>query len=175
MTWDQYKTKWNALKSDLREASGLEILALPAQAMLEGIKDRVFGHGATTDGQLMEAYSTKPTSFQRSDFDDKGAFTAGKGKSMFLPQGYRQLRQIQGKEVGYINLDYTGKMKNDLKTQSSGNAVKILFSTKRSAGLRVLHERRFGDVFPASTNEREVYTAGVVANVNKKTLEILSN
>lgn len=143
--------------------------------MVEGIKDRVFGSGATTDGQLMEAYSTSPNSFERSDFDNKSAFTAGRGKSMYLPQGYRQLREIQGKEVSFINLDYTGKMKNDLKAQSAGNTVKILFSTRRSTGLRATHERRFGPVFSASDRERDALTLAVVKQVNAKTLEILSN
>lgn len=174
MTWEHYVRNWRTLKSDLKEASGLEVLALLAQTMIQSIKTRVFEHGTTTDGQLMEAYSTKPASYLRSDFDNKSAFTAGRGKSMFLPQGYRQLRQIQGKQVSFINLDYTGKMKDALKTQTSGNTVKVLFSTKRAKGLAAQHELRFGPIFSASEQEREALTQAIEPVVARKTIDTLT-
>lgn len=174
MTWEHYVRNWRTLKSDLKEASGLEVLALPAQTMLESIKTRVFEHGTTTDGQLMEAYSTKPASFQRSDFDNKSSFTAGRGKSMFLPQGYRQLREIQGKQVNFINLDYTGKMKDALQIKSTKNTVTILFTTRRSGGLAAQHEKRFGPVFSASEQEREDMDIAVSANLKEKVLTVLT-
>lgn len=174
MTWEHYTQNWRDLKRDLKDASALEILALPAQAMLDSIKTRVFEHGATTDGQLMEAYSTKPASFSRSEFDDKSAFKAGRGKSMYLPQGYRQLREIQGKQVSYINLDYTGKFKDSYKVQTSGNTARLLLTTRRGGSLRFMHEQRFGPILSANETERTALTEAIKVSVDKKTIETLT-
>lgn len=173
MTWGDYTSKWRQLKADLKRQSGQELLAAPAAEMLEAIKVRVFEHGTTTDGVQMQQYSQKPWTAQRKDFVVKSAFQ-GTGNSMFLPGGYKQLRDIQGFQTSFIDLKYSGKFKEDYKLRASGNKVVFVLGSFRSQKLRFQHEIRFGAFLYANETEIKNFSKIVVDFVDMKVVQTLT-
>ena len=79
-------------------------------------KDRIFGRGEMSDGSKIGDYSTKPSYFTKDSFiranafkpqgkKNKGNFKNGEQrKSMYLPGGYSEFRDIQGRENEFVNL-----------------------------------------------------------------------
>lgn len=68
-----------------------------------------------------------------------GGFVAGSGKfkngnerkSMYLKEGYKQLRQIQGMESGFVNLQYSKDLRNDFSTGLKIKGDKVISVVKR--------------------------------------------
>jgi hypothetical protein len=113
-----------ALQSEMPAIS--DEIALNAIAL---IKNRIIDKGEGINGA---SYSTKPMLATREQFVVKSAFkqtkvaSGKKGKKhglwikfpnaskavpvMELPNGYKQFREIQGREGSHVNLSYSGKM-----------------------------------------------------------------
>lgn len=97
---------------------------------------RVFVEGEDSNNQLLGTYSEKPNYYTKEQFVRKSAFK-GQGKdgsttfkvvtrsrkSMYLPQGYKQLRQIQARPTDKVNLDYSGSLKNAYRVFKFGSSV----------------------------------------------------
>lgn len=97
---------------------------------------RVFVDGEDSNNQQLGEYSEKPKYFSKEQFVRKSAFK-GQGKdgsttfkvvtrprkSMYLPQGYKQLRQIQARPTEKVNLDYSGSLKNAYRVFKFGESV----------------------------------------------------
>ena len=173
MTWNDYTAKWRKLKADLKRDSGREILEAPASEMMQAIKTRVFEQGTTTDGEQMQEYSSRPFTFLRKDFINKSAFS-GQGDSMFLPGGYKQLREIQGLQTSFIDLKYSGRFRADYKMRTSANKVFFMLASNRATRLRFTHEIRFGQFLEANQMEIDAYSKIVVDFVGLKVTDTLT-
>lgn len=93
------------------------------------MSDRLFDNGVMGNGAKIGKYSTKPMYANRAAFKNTGPFKPqGKTdkkpvfknkqprKSMYLPQGYKQLRQLQGYENSFVNLTYSADLRRDFDT-----------------------------------------------------------
>lgn len=131
-------------------------------------KDRVFGRGENADGQPIGQYSTKPAYYTRAAFIRTAAFKPqGKNgggrtfvngkdrKSMYLPGGYSELRDIQGRTTEVVNLKYGGSLERAFRVFKFGNQA--LFENADAAeSLKVAgNEDRFGDWASLSEAEKE--------------------
>lgn len=56
-------------------------------------------------------------------------------KSMYLADGYMQLRDIQGLRTDITNMSYSGQMLKDYKTERDGDTVVLGMTTKRSSDI----------------------------------------
>lgn len=121
-------------------------------------KDRVFGRGENADGEPIGQYSTKPAYYTRAAFIRTAAFkpqgkngggrTFGNGKdrkSMYLPGGYSELRDIQGRTTEVVNLKYGGSLERAFRVYKFGS--ESLFGNADAAEHQKVigNEERFGD------------------------------
>ncbi len=85
--------------------------------------ERIFGRGEKASGNI-GTYSAKPMYAGRKQFNGGGFpgigktgrtnFNSGKPhQSVFLIEGYRQLKQMQGYESSFVNLTYSSELKQD--------------------------------------------------------------
>ena len=97
---------------------------------------RVFVDGEDSDNKKLGNYSTKESYYSRSKFIQQAKFKPqGKGgqtefktvtrprKTMYIETGYKGLRDLQGRPVDKVNLDYTGSLKRAYRVFKFGNSV----------------------------------------------------
>lgn len=97
------------------QVSGLKVMEL-------AFKRRVFNAGQAESGSPIGTYSSAPAYFSREQFVKKSAFKpqgkGGKGKkgakSMYLPGGYAQFRQVQGYQSTYVDAQLSGSLMTSL-------------------------------------------------------------
>jgi len=93
--------------------------------------------------------------------------------TMYLPQGYKELRDIQGFRTDVVDLTYRGELKKDFAIAQDGQAFLIGFKTKPQSDKRFALERQFGPVFYATTQERTKYLQAAAFNLNRLTVGAL--
>lgn len=177
----------NALKNlpQKIEQQAIEAAILPnANVMLASIINRNVNEGLNTDGTKRGGYSTKPMYASKSQFITKSFTPQGKGgkrikdngqpyKTMFLPRGYEQLRQIQGREIAFKNYEYTGDTMLAFGLAPAENAVNIGFRTQKASIIRKSLEKRFGVAFKPSQREIDEYKKGVTEDLGQLQKNIL--
>lgn len=162
-----------------------EAAVVPAgMRMLATIKNRIAQKGEATDGAEIGQYSTTPGYYSKEQFVKKGAFKpkgkAGSGrnpsprKTMYLEQGYRELRSIQGRRVDKININYTGDLLASYQYQKTAQALLLGLNNASQVPKREGLEKRFGAIFYAQREELDVYNKEVTAAINDNTLRTLS-
>lgn len=80
-------------------------------------------------------------------------------KTMYLADGYKELRAIQGLEVGYMDLNYSGNMAKDYQMQQV--AREVLLGMVGRVGQYQGLTTRFGAFYPPSASEKAVYFEAV--------------
>ncbi len=86
-------------------------------------------------------------------------------KTMYLPFGYKQLRDIQGLQTSYIDLTYSGKTMQDFQAAEIPEGMDIGFTSVRSAVVMDKIEHHFGRVSTPSANEMQAYENRVIEGV----------
>lgn len=137
-------------------------------------KRRIFNEGKTTAGGPIGTYSDNPISVKREAFIQKNKFKGtGRGSTMYLPGGYKQLREIQGRESEYVNLDYTGSLRRSIQTGRIGGRLALGFTDEeRFAVAQELEERFNAAIFSVSVEED---AAAQVAVTNEIRLLLTKN
>lgn len=156
--------KRDALASNLDKAKRTAALTTNAQVAL-----RIFTSGESKTGKIGN-YSTREMLATRSQFTKKSAFKktgfikfprASKPVAyMRLKGGYKQLRAIQGKATGTVNLDYTGATKKDFENSvrpyKKGYAA--ILKRDRSAVITDAMERKYRKkIFALNQRERKLF------------------
>lgn len=96
-------------------------------------------------------------------------------KSMYLPNGYKQLRQIQGKGIEFIDETYTGSTMASYILEPIDNGAVIGFDNEKASIIRKAQEKRFGKIFYAQNSEMEAYNKEVQAGMKDIILKLLKN
>lgn len=143
-----------------------------AAEMQDKIVTRVFDKGIDGNNSQIGKYSTDPNYFTKDKFHNTGVFKpqgkTGKGKkknggerkSMYLIGGYKQLRQIQGDESGFVNLTYTAQLRKDFATglKIDGNTVVIsLKQNINSQKVDWLTDKYGNETFKHTKEERKFF------------------
>jgi len=89
-----------------------------------------------------------------------GAYTVAKPdytprKTMYLPNGYKELREVQGLEVAYIDFKYSGQLVKDYQVKPTENAALLGITTGRSAKVYTGLTNRFGDFYQPTVQEQK--------------------
>lgn len=150
--------------------------------LLRNIKRRIFTEGKNSGGAQIGQYSTNPIYATRKQFASPGSFMPqgestyfqkvnrggkqfrrrAKVKTMYLPQGYKQLREIQGKETQFVNLNYRGKTMRAYVIEPTETGAIIGLNTTLAAQIRFEQERRFrANIFNATQTEISDYNKAV--------------
>ncbi len=95
-------------------------------------------------------------------------------KTMYLPQGYKQLRDVQGLRTDVTNMTYSGAMMNDfwLERQDNDTVVTGLTSQK-SADKYNGNSAKRGAFLVATEEETKKYLAEVNFNLTRLTRNII--
>ena len=80
-------------------------------------------------------------------------------ETMYLPNGYKELREIQGKETAFVNLQYSGLLFTDFsKLAVEKDTVVSKVGTKESSDKLIWLSDKYGkDTFKHTKEEREFF------------------
>ncbi|MDB5283614.1 MAG: hypothetical protein JWO06_2689 [Bacteroidota bacterium] len=175
MTTEEYNTK---LEERLNKASETKRVYDLAQTIHKQQVKRIFDEGKKAGGNIGQ-YSSTPlyavkTEF-KTGFQPKGKsgallFKNGKPhKSMYLREGYKELKQVQGLESGFVNLTLSAQLKNDFANSLSITGDEVISgvsqpNTGKAEGL----EKKYGDdLFTLSDDEKEAFKSAAAQCVTK--------
>lgn len=187
MTLEQYRTALGDLARKVGDRLTDAAIIPAGSALLARIKNRVINEGKNSNGGKIGTYSTKPTYYRRDQFVKKGAFKGqgknGSGKkkdgtprrSMYLQNGYAQLRQIQGRESSFVNAEYSGDTMLALQLVRNGDIVQLGFVRQKAAVIRKALERRYGPFFSGTQQGLNQYSQEVSTVAADLTRRILTN
>lgn len=163
-----------ALKEELVTEVQDRILLAAAFTLKAEMIDRIFNRGLASDGAKIGDYSTTPAYFAKADFVRKSAFEKrgktntgdfknGKARrSMYLPTGYKEFREIQGRKVDTKNFKMTGSLEKSINVLRDGDQTVIgITDGKESAKRHGLEEQVGRPVFPPSDADFETFTEAV--------------
>lgn len=94
-------------------------------------------------------------------------------KSMYLADGYKELRDIQGLRTDVVNFKYRGDLMRSYESQRIAYAVLLGLTTTESIQKRQNLEKKFGDVFHATEAEKQEYINAATYTLNRLTLNTL--
>ena len=151
-------------------------------ALVRKMKDRIFNQGLDKFFKILaEGYSTTPMYVtkdqfvKRSTFRPQGKNESGKRKgdgserkSMYLPHGYKELKEIQGLQASRVNLLYRGDLKRAFSSDVEGGILYIGFTSakeaEKAAGLAAKYNT---DIFHAADEELLEYYDRLVVEMRK--------
>lgn len=182
ITLEQYQHKLQELAKQGSERAVETIIVPAANELLANIKNRIIKEGRKSDGSKIGNYSTKPAYFEQQQFIQKGKFkprgktgettfkTGALHKSMYIPTGYKGLRDLQGRPTDKINEFYSGSTMLSYQMQIEPNTILLGLTNEKSAKVRAGQEKRFGKIFYATQEELKEYNQ----NVAKQSKELVT-
>lgn len=203
MTILEYRNKLAELIAQSKEKAIEEAVVPAANKLLATVKNRIQRQGKKTDGSAIGTYSTEPMYASRDQFDKKSAFKPiGKNekkrkttqvfdigtqkkrsvpitadfrqrKSMYLEQGYKQLRDIQGKPTDKINFTYSGDLMLAYQQQQKDKSILQGLTSELEALKREGLEGRFGKTLTPMKEEINEYQKDVAKSLQQQQLKIL--
>jgi hypothetical protein len=94
-------------------------------------------------------------------------------KTMYLPGGYKQFREIQGRPVNVINETLSGDTMLAYQQQVRDKDILQGFTTVKSSKIRQGQEKRFGQVFRPSQDELKEFTENITKELTQLQLDAL--
>lgn len=156
----------NSQDNTIGQYSTKPIYASPEQFVKKGAfnpqgKNNI--NGLTLGDRLIPTVRTKtnnttknPTRYNKFSVV-KPNYTAR--KTMYLSNGYKELRDIQGLETQFMNFKYRGDLINSYQMQKTTEAVLLGLTDELSVKKREGLENRFGNTFYATQEETDNYIA----------------
>ena len=148
-----------------------EMFAKPGAFSPRGKKGEV-GDKLVPTYQLKRG-AIKPTNKQIKNYSVVKADNKPR-KTMYLPQGYKELRDIQALRTDIVDLTYRGDLKKDFAIEKDGQSYLIGFKTKPESLKRLALERQFGPIFYATQQERNKYIQAASFSLNRLTVGTLN-
>jgi hypothetical protein len=174
ITYIELSKRLQSLSNDMDVGRLGNLMAQIGGDSLALIRRRVQESGKNAEGSDFPAYSTKPMLAGRKTFKTQAAFNkvAGSkkkrselewvkkgGKSLFiLDGGYKELRELHGRQTGFVDFTWSGNMWNNIKVTSNrgelDSGVAVIKATlpeeqKKLSGLT----KRKGEILKLSKEE----------------------
>ena len=92
---------------------------------------------------------------------------------MYLIEGYKQLRSLQGLRTDIMNMSYSGDMMADFHISQEEQTGLIGFSNELQIKKRKGQTAKRGDIFNPTENEIEQYSARSAFLINRLTRSIM--
>lgn len=186
MDLKEHLSKLRSLSANITTQAVNSIFVPAANRLLAETKNRIINEGVASDGTQIGQYSTKPSYYTRDQFVKKSAFKPigktgnrkfknGKPhKSMYVQSGYSGLRSLQGRQVAFVNSDYSGSLMADYVQNVRQKEIVHGFTNKQESNKRKGLEQRYGKKIYASTPEQiEAYKVETLKGIKEFTLKTL--
>jgi hypothetical protein len=134
-------------------------------------KQRIFFLGLDTSGGSIGQYSLNPfyinplslTTVSASGIKPQGkngqsVFKNGNPhKTKYLTQGYKELRDLTGRQSNTVDLNFSGSLFQSIKVTESGSVSAITYTNDEMSNIMIFNEDRFAkDISTVSIDEREM-------------------
>lgn len=94
--------------------------------------------------------------------------------SMYLPGGYAQLRQIQGREIDFVNLQYSGDLNHSIQYSIiQDEATLAIYGSDQVAKKQKIETKYGAPIFSLSQAEREVTIESMDHYISSKVKTVL--
>ena len=193
MDLQEYNIKIQQLAAKAKEKAMAMIFVPAASELLANTKNRIIQEGKKADGGQIGSYSTKETYVELSQFIVRSAFkpqgknTVGaKGKArtvkpdgtprktMYLANGYKELREIQGRPTEKVNLFYRGDLMLSYVQQNEPAYILLGLDKESEAKKREGLEKKFGEgLLQPSDEDLEIYQRQVTEGVKALQIALL--
>ena len=191
MNFEDYNKRLNGVIKDLQTGAHGEVMVRMAVNALTLIKQRVQETGTDAKGQKYKGYSTKPMLMNCSTMIlsacSKVAGSKEKRKELqwrtvnghklfILPGGYKQWRELHGRQTQHVDFSVTNAMWNDINViskQSDHEKGVAIIGAKQDIEKKKLagNTKRKGDILDLS--QKEIDT--LKASYNIDVLQIFRN
>lgn len=94
--------------------------------------------------------------------------------TMYLENGYKELRDIQSFQTGYVDLKYRGDLMKSYQSQKVAQALLLGFTDELSSKKRQGQEKRFGKIFAPTQKELNQYLAAVTFSIRRLTVNYIN-
>ena len=186
MTPDQLVRKYSNVIRDMSGSVNGEIMAKVGVSALTFIRERVIGKGEDAKGSKYKGYSTKALLVGGSSFIQKSSadsffsnentkwVTIDKTKHLgVLPGGYKQLREMNGRQTDHVDFSMSGRMWADINvisTSGDHNKGIAIIGAKTEEGNDKLagNTAKRGDILDLSKTE----IADIALTYNLDTIKI---
>jgi hypothetical protein len=186
MTPQQHNQYLHDLASNTANVSLEKSILIGANGLLAAIKNRIQREGKDSSGTKMTGYSTKTAYYSKDAFVKKssfkqkgktktGTFKNGKPrKSMFMLNGYKQLRETQGMPTTVRTINYSGDLMLSYVIGIDEHSVQLGFNQqKQSKKRKGLEEKNGGNIFSATNIELQDYNAKVIEVYKEESLKVI--
>ena len=134
-------------------------------------KQRIFFLGLDTSGGSIGQYSVNPfyiNPLSLTTVSAGGVKPQGKNgqsvfkngnphKTKYLTQGYKELRDLTGRQSGTVDLNFSGSLFQSIKVTENASVSAITYTNDEMANIMEFQEERFGkDISTVSDTEREL-------------------
>ena len=158
--------------NDIKAEMVLDSILLPAaNRVISQFKRRIFNDGEAASGAKIGNYSTKPAGFSRRQFVKKSTFIGGSdgGDTMQFKGGYKEFRQLQGRQTAFVDLRLSGSLENSIQLVKDGeNAILIAITNEAEAKKARENEKRFSKViFSLSESEKKTFNEALLSGAEK--------
>lgn len=157
---------------DIKAARVLDSILLPAaNRVISQFKRRIFNDGEAASGAKIGNYSTEPAGVSRRQFVKKSTFIGGSGggDTMQFKGGYKEFRQLQGRQTAFVDLRLSGSLENSIQLVKDGeNAILIAITNEAEAKKARGNEKRFSKViFSLSESEKKTFSEALLSGAEK--------
>lgn len=185
MDLKEYQARLEKLAVAAQNTAAESVIVPAANGLLASIKVRITAEGKNSAGATIGQYSTKEMYATREQFIKKGSFQprgkVNKGtfkngntrQSMYLPAGYKELRDIQGRPTDKMNYNYSGDTMASYQMQAKPDRVLLGLTQERAANIRKGLEAKRGKAFYATADELAEYNKEVTEQSALMTTAIL--
>jgi hypothetical protein len=134
-------------------------------------KQRIFFNGLDTSGGAIGTYSVNPfyiNPLSLTNVSASGVKPQGKNgqsvfkngnphKTKYLTQGYKELRDLTGRQSGTVDLNFSGSLFQSIKVTENASVSAITYTNDEMANIMEFQEERFAkDISTVSETEREL-------------------
>lgn len=181
---DELPAALEGIAERIKEEMNSRILFAAGLAMEAEMKDRIFGEGKDINGNSIGVYSVKPGYFSKDQFVRLGAFkpqgkngfvgekivqTAPgkfkvkkeKPKTMYLKEGYKEFRDVQGRQTAHVDAKLSGDLEKSIQTvKITEGVVYIAITDPLSSEKRKGIEERFkkaNEIFTGGEADKAVF------------------
>lgn len=186
MDLKEHLQKVRSLSANITQQALQSVFVPAASKLLAVTKNRIIRQGTASDGSTIGSYSTKASYYNRNAFIRKSAFKPigktgqrqfknGKPhKSMFVPTGYSGLRELQGRETGFVNVQYSGDLLLDYQQEVRKTEIVQGFTKRIESDKRKGLEKKYGKaIFGSNAEHIEAYKVEVITGLKNITLNTL--
>lgn len=150
----------------------MQAISLQATIALEAsMKRRIFTLGLASNDAPIGQYRYYKAEYKREVFVRKSAFKPKKGSdTMLFLDGWQGLRRVQGRQTGYVDLNYSGALQGSIRTfpSISDRAHIIGISSIDGMKKRRNMEGLYGKVFTPSPNDLQIFEQALIAAYNAR-------